>query len=126
MRWLLLLALLGCASNPKTEEVYDLGGRAKYCGGVIGPCAMSSDVAGVVACMNDALASGTLAEAHWSDEITGHDYYIFTEDDHLHVFVGPYADEDGPEIQSEMTCTGIETTNTVMCGEYFQLKLDGC
>jgi hypothetical protein len=121
---LFVLALVGCAES-KTEQVYDLDSRAKDCGGVAGPCAMTIDVTGVVTCMNDALASGTLAEARWSDEVSSYDYYIFTEDDHLHVFIGPYADSE-LDIHSEETCSGIETTNTVECGEYLQLKLDGC
>lgn len=125
MRWVLFVALLGCTSQ--TEDLHDLEQHSMDCGGVPQDCARTTDVTAVVTCMNDALASGTLASAVWSVEEEGHDYYIFTEGDHLRVFTTPFACIDGPEVLSQKTCTGpLETTTTAACGEYLQLKIDGC
>ncbi|HEY6035490.1 MAG TPA: hypothetical protein VIV58_14555, partial [Kofleriaceae bacterium] len=109
------------------DELANLQQHAKQCGGVGGDCARTDDVAGVVACMNAAIASDTLAEALWSDELTGRDHYIFTEHDHFRVYDEYYASSGDSEILEEMTCTGpLKTTTTARCGEYFQLELDGC
>lgn len=126
MRWFLLLALVGCTQS-ELSQLNDLERSAKHCGGVAGYCAATIDVTAVVTCMNDAFASGVLAEADWSDETTGRDYYIFTEGDHLRIFTEDYASSGDSEVHDDFTCVGpLETTTTMACGEYLQLKIDGC
>ena len=125
MRWFLLLALVGCTTE--FEELDNLEQHAKSCGGVPGFCAETTDVTGVVTCMNDALASGTLSLATWSNDVTYNDYYIFTETDHFLVYLEDYASSGDSEIRAKKTCTGpLKTTTTAACGEYLQLELDGC
>jgi hypothetical protein len=130
MRWskiLLLLALVGCTSS-ELSQLHDLQQQAKRCGGIGALCGEATvDVAGIVACMNDARASGTLAEADWTDDATNLDYYIFTDGDHLRVFTEDYASSGDSEVREDKTCAGpLETTTTAACGALLQLKIDGC
>jgi hypothetical protein len=126
MKWLVLFALVGCGSSAY-DELDNLERQAKWCGGGGVDCASSDDVAGVVACMNDALASDTLAEALWSDEVTGRDHYIFTEHGQFRVYDEAFASSGDSDIYDVKTCSGpFKTTTTARCGEYFQFELDGC
>jgi len=126
MKRFLFLALTACTTS-EHAQLHDLEQHAKFCGSVGSYCAKTEDVTGIVACMNDAEASGPLAEVIWSDEDSYLDYYIFTDGDHLRVLTEDFASSRDSEVHSDQTCTGpLQTTTTAACGEYLQLQIVGC
>jgi hypothetical protein len=127
MRWLVLFMLVGCTFDSASARLYDLEGRTPQCGNSSEMCTLDANVPAVVSCMNDALSAGTQAQAAWTDESTIHNFHVFTEGDHFHLYITKGDEFDGPVVLGENTCPGpLATTQTAACGVYLQFQIGGC
>ena len=112
IRFAIVLAVLGaaCAESP-ADTLADLEGRAMQCGEIELECVLQPDPNVVLTCMNNALASGQLAEATWQDD-DDHMYavvtYVFADGGTVRSFVSEPDDFGGPEttIVENPSCAG--------------------
>ena len=125
----LIAALAACTETP-ADTLADLEGGASQCGVIETTCVLETDPATVLACMNQALANGTLFETSWGDydeKMFVTTTYMFADGGRARVFVSQPDDFGGPETTvTEQSCAGpFALVTETACGNN-QVLSAGC
>ena len=126
-----LAVLVACAETPE-DTLAHLQNSASQCGEIESTCVVVTDPATVLACMNQALADGSLFETSWGDydeKMFVTTTYMFADGGGARVFVSQPDDFGGPDttITEEPSCAGPFTlTPDQACGMEQQVLSISC
>jgi hypothetical protein len=129
IRFVAFAALVACTETP-ADTLSDLQSSASQCGVIEMTCVPETDPATVLACMNTALANGSLFETSWGDYDEKMFVVVttmFADGGQARVFVSQPDDFGGPETTvTEQSCAGpFALVTETACGNN-QVLSAGC